>query len=122
MLSKKSLRVLSLGLTIVCFFRVSPFVWNPNTQKLSLHPKRWSRILSYFVSAFVYFHFCFIAFRSFYAYLVLGTSVKSFLFQLTVVSHMGLSVSTNLNTLFKPKEMIEYVNQYLLMDKQLTGM
>jgi hypothetical protein len=34
---------------------------------------------------------------------------------------MGLSVSANLNTLLKSRELLEFVNQFLLMDKQLTG-
>jgi hypothetical protein len=121
MLAKNSLKALSLAMTITCFFRAGPFVWNSKSAKLSVHQKRRSKVVSYMVSAFICSHFVFIISRSVYALLVLGGSISKFLLQLTMVGQIGLSVSCNFNTLVRPYQMIEFTNQFLILDKQLTG-
>ena len=111
---------LRLIISLVCIFKAGPFSWDSRKQRVSLLICPFSKFVVWGIAAFIFLHFGYASFRSVQSILFLGGSATSFLLQLTMVGQAGLSFVCNLNTILRPTQMAEFLNQYLYLQADHT--
>jgi len=121
MLSKLTIKALNLAFKLNCVFKASPFEWNPLQQTLRLDPRKRTRCLFHCSTIATFLHLSFVTFRFIESLLVYRTSPPILLLLLGFVCQSFFSFVLQLNTCYRKREMMEFTNLSLKLERSLTG-
>ncbi len=122
MLPSLALSGLRFSIKLSYFFKSTPYIWNDETShKLELDTRLSTRITFFLTTAYLCFNSMFVAFRCFQSVFVFGNPVSETLLEVAFMALLLLGVVTQLNTFLVTTEMMEFINQFLEFERDLTS-
>ncbi len=122
MLSTSAVKGLSLALILASIFKTGPYNWDSETQSLVVCRRQATRLRFILITTLLTLHFLYVSTRALVYILFQSGSATSFLLQLMIVGQEAIAIACHFNTVYRAKEMAEFITKFLQVDRHLTCM